>query len=73
MGSIDLHSLDTAFKQWTLAIASRLKLQKKSKGGPSRKKIWRSVFEPVGFPIIDPGPVKTLDHKSPMTQTEFNE
>ncbi|KAJ7262182.1 phosphatidylinositol 3 and 4-kinase-domain-containing protein [Mycena haematopus] len=72
MGSIDLSSLDSAFKQWTVAIASRLKLQKKKSGGPSRKKIWRSVFEPVGIPIIDPGFVKTLDHKPPMTQAEFD-
>ncbi|KAJ6593892.1 phosphatidylinositol 3 and 4-kinase-domain-containing protein [Mycena capillaripes] len=72
MGSIDLSSLDSAFKQWTLAIASRLKLQKKNKGGPSRKKIWRSVFEPVGVQTVDPNPVKTLDHKPPMTQAEFD-
>lgn len=88
MGSIDLSSLDSAFKQWTVAIASKLKLQKKAKGwtqwlvlvsltkplqaGPSRKKIWRSVFEPVGVQTVDPNPVKTLDHKPPMTQAEFD-
>ncbi|KAJ7497289.1 phosphatidylinositol 3 and 4-kinase-domain-containing protein [Mycena latifolia] len=72
MGSIDLSSLDSAFKQWTLAIASRLKIQKKAKEGPSKKQIWRSVFEPVGVQEVDPDPVKTLDHKPPMTQTEFN-
>ncbi|KAJ7680314.1 phosphatidylinositol 3 and 4-kinase-domain-containing protein [Mycena polygramma] len=72
MGSIDLSSLDSAFKQWTLAIASRLKLQKKAKGGPTRRKIWRSVHEPIGVQIVDPNPVKTLDHKPPMTQAEFD-
>ncbi|KAJ6625668.1 phosphatidylinositol 3 and 4-kinase-domain-containing protein [Mycena sp. CBHHK59/15] len=72
MKSIDLSSLDSAFKQWTLAIASRLKLQKKPTGGPSRKQIWRSVFEPVGVHVVDPNPVKTLDHKAPMTQPEFD-
>ncbi|KAJ6609906.1 phosphatidylinositol 3 and 4-kinase-domain-containing protein [Mycena sp. CBHHK59/15] len=72
MKSIDLSSLDSAFKQWTLAIASRLKLQKKPTGGPFRKQIWRSVFEPVGVHIVDPNPVKTLDHKAPMTQPEFD-
>ncbi|KAJ7096330.1 phosphatidylinositol 3 and 4-kinase-domain-containing protein [Mycena epipterygia] len=71
MASIDLSSLDTAFKQWTVAIASRLKLQKKAKGGPSKKHIWRSVFEPVGVEFIEPNP-KTLDHKPPMTQAEFD-
>ncbi|KAF7376140.1 hypothetical protein MSAN_00028900 [Mycena sanguinolenta] len=74
MGSVDLSSLDTAFKQWTQAIASRLKLQRKKPDGPSKKKIWRSVFEPVGFPfpIVEPAFVKTLDHKPPMTQAEFD-
>ncbi|KAF8210266.1 phosphatidylinositol 3 and 4-kinase-domain-containing protein [Mycena galopus ATCC 62051] len=72
MGSIDLNGLDSAFRQWTLVIASRLKLQKKSSGGPSKKKIWRSVFEPVDIPILDPGFVKTLDHNPPMTQSEFD-
>ncbi|KAJ7462299.1 phosphatidylinositol 3 and 4-kinase-domain-containing protein [Mycena galericulata] len=75
MKSIDLSSLDSAFKQWTLAIASRLKLQKKSKAGPSKRHIYRSVFEPwnsIGVQIVDPNPVKTLDHKPPMTQAEFN-
>ncbi|KAJ6499308.1 phosphatidylinositol 3 and 4-kinase-domain-containing protein [Mycena sanguinolenta] len=74
MGSIDLTSLDSAFKNWTQAIASRLKLQKKKADGPSKKKIWRSVFEPAGFPFptVEPAFVKTLDHKPPMTQAEFD-
>ncbi|KAK7057197.1 phosphatidylinositol 3 and 4-kinase-domain-containing protein [Favolaschia claudopus] len=72
MASIDLSSIDSAFKQWTSAISSRLRLQKKAKAGPSRKKIWRSVFEPAGFPNSDPSPVKTLDHNPPMTQAEFD-
>jgi hypothetical protein len=71
MGSVDLSSLDSAFKQWTGAIASRLKLQKKTKEGPSKKHIWRSVFEPIGVQTVDLNP-KTLDHKPPMTQTEFD-
>ncbi|KAJ7783173.1 phosphatidylinositol 3 and 4-kinase-domain-containing protein [Mycena metata] len=58
--------------RWTLAITSRLKLQKKSKIGPKKIQIWRSVFEPVaGVQPIDPNPVKTLDHNPPMTQAEF--
>ncbi|KAJ6586916.1 phosphatidylinositol 3 and 4-kinase-domain-containing protein [Mycena vulgaris] len=73
MGSIDLSSLDSAFKQWTVAIASRLKIQKKAKEGPSKKQIWRSVFEPVGVQAVDPNPVKTLDHKPPMNQAEFDD
>ncbi|KAJ7725829.1 phosphatidylinositol 3 and 4-kinase-domain-containing protein [Mycena maculata] len=72
MGSIDLSSLDSAFKQWTLAIASKLKLQKKSKAGPSKIHIYRSVFEPMGVQMVDPNPIKTLDHKPPMTQAEFD-
>ncbi|KAJ7703208.1 phosphatidylinositol 3 and 4-kinase-domain-containing protein [Mycena rosella] len=73
MGSIDLSSIDSAFKQWTVAITSRLSKKKKLKG-PAKLKIWRSVFEPVGVrdSEVDPNPVKTLDHKPPMTQAEFN-
>ncbi|KAJ7647342.1 phosphatidylinositol 3 and 4-kinase-domain-containing protein [Roridomyces roridus] len=74
MGSIDLGSLDTAFKKWTVAIASRLKLQKKATAGPSKIQIHRSVFEPWdGIPPVEPNPVKTLDHKPPMTQAEFTQ
>ncbi|CAK5265772.1 unnamed protein product [Mycena citricolor] len=75
MGSVDLSGLDTAFKQWTATIASKLKLQnKKTKSGPSKRQIYQSVFEPT---VADPDteseqPVKTLDHKEPMTQAEFN-
>ncbi|KAJ7178533.1 phosphatidylinositol 3 and 4-kinase-domain-containing protein [Mycena crocata] len=73
MASIDLSSLDSAFQRWTVAIASRLKIQKKAKDGPSKRPIWRSVFEPVGgVQPLDPSSLKTLDHKPPMTQPEFD-
>ncbi|KAJ7084380.1 phosphatidylinositol 3 and 4-kinase-domain-containing protein, partial [Mycena belliarum] len=72
MGSIDLSGLDSAFKQWTLSIANRLKLSSnKAKEGPSKKQIWRSVFEPVGTMETYLNP-KTLDHKPPMSQSEFD-
>ncbi|KAJ7188272.1 phosphatidylinositol 3 and 4-kinase-domain-containing protein [Mycena filopes] len=73
MGSVDLSSLDTAFKQWTRAIASKFS-QKKTKSGPKKQIIWRSVFEPVaaGAQPADLNPVKTLDHNPPMTQAEFD-
>ncbi|KAF5385849.1 hypothetical protein D9615_002528 [Tricholomella constricta] len=66
-GSIDLKKLDNAFK--------RQKVKRKKKVGPSheRKPIWHSVFEPqVIIPGVFSVPVKTLDHKSPMTQEAYD-
>lgn len=72
-GSIDLKKLDNAFKRWTESIAQRVRRRKKVEQGPERKAIWHSAFEPQ---IIIPGglsrPVKTLDHKPPMTQAAFD-
>ncbi|KAJ4483446.1 phosphatidylinositol 3 and 4-kinase-domain-containing protein [Lentinula aciculospora] len=71
-GHIDLTKLDNAFKRWTESIAHKVKRRKKKTTEHSKREIWRSVFEPtiVGTPAD--GIVKTLDHKSPMTQAEFD-
>ncbi|TFK44679.1 phosphatidylinositol 3 and 4-kinase-domain-containing protein [Crucibulum laeve] len=72
-GSIDLKKLDHAFKRWTESIAQKVKRKKKTEPEHSRKHIWRSVFEPTVAPLPNPPfPIKTLDHKSPMTQGEFD-
>ncbi|KAL0956588.1 hypothetical protein HGRIS_002726 [Hohenbuehelia grisea] len=71
-GSIDLTKLDNAFKRWTESIAQKVKRKKKTPDN-SRKEIWRSVFDPpYTATAVASGPVKTLDHKPPMTQAEFD-
>ncbi|KIK03471.1 hypothetical protein K443DRAFT_676654 [Laccaria amethystina LaAM-08-1] len=71
-GSIDLTKLDNAFKRWTESIAQKVK-RKKKVSDHSRKQIWRSVFEPTVVGISSSGaPVKTLDHKPPMTKQAFD-
>ncbi|CAA7263169.1 unnamed protein product [Cyclocybe aegerita] len=70
-GSIDLTKLDNAFKRWTESIAQKVKRKRKTTDR-SRKQIWRSVFEPAVTGLPSSGFVKTLDHKAPMTQTDFD-
>ncbi|PPR07411.1 hypothetical protein CVT26_013727 [Gymnopilus dilepis] len=70
-GSIDLTKLDNAFKRWTESIAQKVKRKKKT-ADHSKKQIWRSVFEPSVLPVPNPGFAKTLDHKAPMTQADFD-
>ncbi|KDQ57614.1 hypothetical protein JAAARDRAFT_177909 [Jaapia argillacea MUCL 33604] len=69
---IDLSKLDSAFKRWTESIAQNLKRKKKVEDN-SRKEIVTSVFEPYVADIMtSPGPLKTLDHKPPMTQADYD-
>ncbi|KAF9461269.1 phosphatidylinositol 3 and 4-kinase-domain-containing protein [Collybia nuda] len=71
-GSIDLTKLDNAFKRWTESIAQKVK-RKKKVATHSRKPIWHSVFEPtIIVPVPSGGIIKTLDHKPPMTQAQFD-
>ncbi|KAK7692630.1 hypothetical protein QCA50_004263 [Cerrena zonata] len=71
-GHIDLSKLDTAFKRWTESIAQKVKRKKKVEDN-SRKEIWKSVFDPqVTAFITETGPIKTLDHKSPMSKEDFD-
>ncbi|KAF9268865.1 hypothetical protein L218DRAFT_918023 [Marasmius fiardii PR-910] len=71
-GHIDLTKLDNAFKRWTESIAQKVK-RKKKVPDHSKKHIWRSVFDPpVLAPPMQSTLVKTLDHKAPMTQAEFD-
>ncbi|EGO00294.1 hypothetical protein SERLA73DRAFT_107341 [Serpula lacrymans var. lacrymans S7.3] len=71
-GHIDLSKLDSAFKRWTESIAQKVKRKKKVEDY-SRKEIWQSVFEPHAIVIsTSDRPVKTLDHKPPMTQAVFD-
>ncbi|KAJ8514452.1 hypothetical protein ONZ45_g8016 [Pleurotus djamor] len=72
-GSIDLTKLDNAFKRWTESIAQKVKRKKKAPDH-SKKEIWRTVFDPPHAPTVSllPLVVKTLDHKPPMTQDEFD-
>ncbi|KAG2015532.1 phosphatidyl inositol kinase [Coprinopsis cinerea AmutBmut pab1-1] len=71
--SIDLAKLDNAFKRWTESIAQKVKRKKtKVPDLSQRKQIWRSVFEPTIPGVPSPGPVKTLDHKPPMTDADFD-
>ncbi|EPT04947.1 hypothetical protein FOMPIDRAFT_1039812 [Fomitopsis schrenkii] len=71
-GHIDLSKLDTAFKRWTESIAQKVKRKKKVEDN-SRKEIYRSVFEPsVVAYHVDSDPLKTLDHKLPMTREDFD-
>lgn len=71
-GSIDLTKLDNAFKRWTESIAQKVKRKKKI-STHARKAIWHSVFEPsVVIPQTSVGTLKTLDHKPPMTQAEYD-
>ncbi|TBU33760.1 phosphatidylinositol 3 and 4-kinase-domain-containing protein [Dichomitus squalens] len=68
---IDLRNLDTAFKRWTESIAQKVKRKKKVEDN-SKKEIWHSVFEPQYTPsMVHTSPVKTLDHKPPMTAADF--
>ncbi|KAF9478605.1 hypothetical protein BDN70DRAFT_942161 [Pholiota conissans] len=70
-GHIDLTKLDNAFKRWTESIAQKVKRKKKTTDH-SRKQIWRSVFEPAITGLPPSEFVKTLDHKQPMTQADFD-
>ncbi|KAF8893365.1 phosphatidylinositol 3 and 4-kinase-domain-containing protein [Infundibulicybe gibba] len=71
-GSIDITKLDNAFKRWTESIAQKVK-RKKKVTEHSRKQIWRSVFDPhIHATFVPTGPVKTLDHKPPMSQADFD-
>ncbi|GBE81198.1 Phosphatidylinositol 4-kinase lsb6 [Sparassis crispa] len=71
-GNIDLGKLDSAFKRWTESIAQKVKRKRKVEHY-SRKPIWHSVFGPpiTAFPVEN-GPVKTLDHKPPMAQEDYD-
>ncbi|KAL0072349.1 Phosphatidylinositol 4-kinase LSB6 [Marasmius tenuissimus] len=72
-GHIDLTKLDSAFKRWTESIAQKVKRKKKAPSEHTRKQIWHTVFEPaVLVPPVQSTIVKTLDHKPPMTQAEFD-
>ncbi|KAF7782539.1 hypothetical protein Agabi119p4_1915 [Agaricus bisporus var. burnettii] len=70
-GNIDLKKLDSAFKRWTESIAQKVKRKQKKKQEHSKKQIWKSVFEPQLQRVQGAEVVKTLDHKPPMTQDEF--
>ncbi|KAF9452374.1 hypothetical protein P691DRAFT_661092 [Macrolepiota fuliginosa MF-IS2] len=70
-GNIDLKKLDNAFKRWTESIAQKVKRKNKRKQEHSKKQIWKSVFEPYASKSPTTDTVKTLDHKPPMTQEEF--
>ncbi|TFK54327.1 hypothetical protein OE88DRAFT_1732997 [Heliocybe sulcata] len=68
---IDLTKLDTAFKRWTESIAQKVKRKKKVEDN-SKKEIIQSIFgPPVESQGMALGPVKTLDHKQPMSQADF--
>lgn len=72
-GPIDLRKLDAAFKRWTESIAQKMKRKKKVEDIHVNREIIRSVFDP---PFVS-GPAssvvtKTLDHKPPMTQDEYD-
>ncbi|KAF9531611.1 phosphatidylinositol 3 and 4-kinase-domain-containing protein [Crepidotus variabilis] len=74
-GSIDLTKLDNAFKRWTESIAQKVKRKKKTVDADthSRKHIWKSAFEPAVTGLPSSGfHARTLDHKPPMTQADFN-
>ncbi|KZT26839.1 hypothetical protein NEOLEDRAFT_1090374 [Neolentinus lepideus HHB14362 ss-1] len=69
---IDLTKLDTAFKRWTESIAQKVKRKKKVEDN-SKKEITQSIFgPPVESQGTLLGPVKTLDHKAPMSQADFD-
>ncbi|KAH6913832.1 phosphatidylinositol 3 and 4-kinase-domain-containing protein [Coprinopsis sp. MPI-PUGE-AT-0042] len=71
--SVDLAKLDSAFKRWTESIAQKVKRKKnKVPSHSQRKQIWRSVFEPTIAPVSSHSPIKTLDHKPPMTDGDFD-
>lgn len=68
---IDLSKLDNAFKRWTESIAQRVKRKKKVEDN-SKKEIIQSIFGPPVVPQPSAsGLIKTLDHKPPMTQADF--
>ncbi|TFY69801.1 hypothetical protein EVG20_g2985 [Dentipellis fragilis] len=72
-GHIDLRKLDNAFKRWTESIAQKMKRKKKAEEVYTKKEIWRSVFDPpVAATGAAPALIKTLDHKPPMTQADFD-
>ncbi|TFY82528.1 hypothetical protein EWM64_g1486 [Hericium alpestre] len=72
-GHIDLRKLDNAFKRWTESIAQKMKRKKKAEEVQTKKEIFRSVFDPPILATVSPsGPLKTLDHKPPMTQADFD-
>ncbi|PFH51476.1 hypothetical protein AMATHDRAFT_142297 [Amanita thiersii Skay4041] len=71
-GSIDLKKLDNAFKRWTESIAQKVK-RKKTVAEHTRKQIWHSVLQSaVELPHSYIRPAKTLDHKPPMSQAEYD-
>lgn len=72
-GAIDLRKLDAAFKRWTESIAQKMKRKKKVEDIHVKKEIIRSVFDPPFVSTaVSSGVVKTLDHKHPMTQEEYD-
>ncbi|KAI9509402.1 phosphatidylinositol 3 and 4-kinase-domain-containing protein [Russula earlei] len=72
-GAIDLRKLDAAFKRWTESIAQKIKRKKKVEDIHVKKDIVRSVFEPPFVSTTTSGGViKTLDHKPPVTQEEYD-
>ncbi|KAI0298495.1 phosphatidylinositol 3 and 4-kinase-domain-containing protein [Russula brevipes] len=72
-GSVDLRKLDAAFKRWTESIAQKMKRKKKVEDVHVKRKIVRSVFDPpFASTSASGGVTKTLDHKLPMTQEEYD-
>ncbi|KAH9040670.1 phosphatidylinositol 3 and 4-kinase-domain-containing protein [Lactarius pseudohatsudake] len=72
-GPIDLRKLDAAFKRWTESIAQKIKRKKKVEDIHVKKEIIRSVFDPPFISTPASSVVtKTLDHKPPMTQDEYD-
>ncbi|KAH9998443.1 phosphatidylinositol 3 and 4-kinase-domain-containing protein [Russula compacta] len=72
-GAIDLRKLDAAFKRWTESIAQKIKRKKKVEDIHVKKEIIRSVFDPPSVSTTASGGIiKTLDHKPPMTQEEYD-
>ncbi|KAI0032247.1 phosphatidylinositol 3 and 4-kinase-domain-containing protein [Vararia minispora EC-137] len=86
-GRIDLRKLDNAFKRcvhgirlpvepvarWTESIAQKMKRKKKKSPVHEKLEILRSVFDPpVPTKPASRGPIKTLDHKAPLTKTDFD-
>ncbi|KIJ39911.1 hypothetical protein M422DRAFT_32512 [Sphaerobolus stellatus SS14] len=70
---IDLRTIDTAFKKWTESIAQKVKRKKKG-NSVEKVEIAHSVFGPeIPAPPHYYWPIKTLNHKPPMTHEEYEE
>ncbi|KAF8492299.1 phosphatidylinositol 3 and 4-kinase-domain-containing protein [Gautieria morchelliformis] len=68
---IDLRTIDTAFKKWTENIAQKVKRKKKT-SKVEKREIMHTVFGPeVPAPDNYTRPLKTLDHKAPMSHDEY--